>query len=523
MSVIQLLQTDLKRATVKELVECLKEINDTINPPHKLTLSGRKDEVVQRLTSFIRLLLEDNRHTSLVTLVRIVNENANKKLCWNYEDGEITINCSKVKRAVSTNIEQIDFVISPFLKPLKRLTAIKICPVAGQSRQSRSFSFTLSDEDRKLLQTQNTVDERPPYQIRFYCARYAGRTDKLEVEFPGICELKVNDNVIPGQTLRCLKGRPGTVNPPDLSIMSKKNAVNNLELIYINSSFPFIASVYMVERTPVQYLIDAMKTYRVYSKEHVLKQLQEVQEDAEIVMESETLSTKCPLAFTRIVTPIRSRSCNHLQCFDAFTFLTMNEQTPTWSCPVCYRPIKTWEDLIVDEFFTQMLANTPLHIDSVRVEPTGVVTIIDENPELARAAAAAAAVAVAASTSKGTNGDPGSEEERGVKRETEVTILLDDEDDEDEEEREEGIVYAPPYHATDTIDIPITVAPEPIERAGQSSLKRKLPQLDITNSKRSKSNPPPLPIHKVIDLTSDTDDEEYDEPSHSPSTSSSRR
>lgn len=54
--------------------------------------------------------------------------------------------------------------------------------------------------------------------------------------------------------------------------MSKKNAVNNLELIYINSSFPFIASVYMVERTPVQQLIDAMKTYRVYSKEHVLKQ-----------------------------------------------------------------------------------------------------------------------------------------------------------------------------------------------------------------------------------------------------------
>lgn len=265
-------------------------------------------------------------------------------------------------------------------------------------------------------------------------------------------------------------------------------------------------------------------------------------------MESETLSTKCPvsicinfiniyiktlngfpyfkLAFTRIVTPIRSRSCNHLQCFDAFTFLTMNEQTPTWSCPVCYRPIKTWEDLIVDEFFTQMLANTPLHIDSVRVEPTGVVTIIDENPELARAAAAAAAaeaaVAAAESMLTGTNGNPGSEEGRRVKREPEVTILLDDDDDEDEEEREEEIVYAPPYHATDTIDIPITVAPEPIGRAGQSSLKRKLPQLDTGTRKRTKSNPPSLRVHKVIDLTSDTDDEDFNEPSRSPSTSSSR-
>ncbi|GAA5796224.1 hypothetical protein HPULCUR_001594 [Helicostylum pulchrum] len=487
MSILPSLQADLKKATVKELIDCIRVINKKINPYQNLTHSGRKDEIVHRLVSFIEGLLTQNREETLITLVRIVNENAYKKLCWNYENGDIVINFVKPKRASSDNIESVEFVANPFLKPMKRLTAIKICPVAGQSRQSRAFSFTLTEEDRKLLATNNTVDDRPPYQIRFYCARFAGRMDKLEVEFPNICELKVNDSVIPGQNIRCLKGKPGTVNPPDLSVMSKKTAQNNLELIYINSSFPFIASVYIVERTPVQHLIDILKKERILSKEEVLRQLQEVQEDADIIMESETLSTKCPLAFTRIVTPIRSKSCNHLQCFDASTFLTMNEQTPTWSCPVCYRPIKSWEDLIVDEFFAQMLLNTPRHIDSVRVEPSGVVTIIDENPDLAR-----------------REEEEEEEEEEvdtpHVKTEPEVTILLDDDDDDDVQ-----VSYGSPYHATDTINIPIAVAPTPFEKPGPSCLIRKSPPTaDSDNQptrKRAKKK------SDVIDLTLDSDEE----------------
>lgn len=70
--------------------------------------------------------------------------------------------------------------------------------VAGQSRQSRSFTFTLTDTDRQLLATPNACDDRPPYQIRFYCAKYTGSTDELLVEFPGVCELKVNDTTIVG-------------------------------------------------------------------------------------------------------------------------------------------------------------------------------------------------------------------------------------------------------------------------------------------------------------------------------------
>lgn len=71
--------------------------------------------------------------------------------------------------------------------------------------------------------------------------------------------------------MRCIKGKPGTVNPPDVSIMSKKHAQNSIELVYINSGGPFIASAYIVERTPVQTLIEDMKKNRVLTKESVLE------------------------------------------------------------------------------------------------------------------------------------------------------------------------------------------------------------------------------------------------------------
>jgi E3 SUMO-protein ligase PIAS1 len=98
----------------------------------------------------------------------------------------------------------------------------------------------------------------------------------------------------------------------------------------------------------------------------------------------------------------------------------MNEQTPTWACPVCYKKIDEWEDLIVDGYFTEMLKNTPKHVESVKIEPTGLITIIDENPDY--------------SESEQEEEEEEQEEEEEAPKKTEpeeVTILDDDEDDQE--------------------------------------------------------------------------------------------
>ena len=71
-------------------------------------------------------------------------------------------------------------------------------------------------------------------------------------------------------------------------------------------------------------------------------------QDADLVTTSTVMSLKCPLSTLRMELPCRSTVCPHIQCFDATSFLQLQEQAPTWTCPICNRIIN-FEALVVDQ------------------------------------------------------------------------------------------------------------------------------------------------------------------------------
>jgi len=101
------------------------------------------------------------------------------------------------------------------------------------------------------------------------------------------------------------------------------------------------------------------------------------------------MSLKCPLSTLRIQVPCRSIVCTHNQCFDASSFLELQKQAPTWTCPVCSKST-SFESLQVDQFVPcpinmpclisdllhryvdDILQSTSSNIDQVTVEPDGV-------------------------------------------------------------------------------------------------------------------------------------------------------
>ncbi|KAF9127899.1 SUMO ligase siz1 [Mortierella sp. 14UC] len=93
--------------------------------------------------------------------------------------------------------------------------------------------------------------------------------------------------------------------------------------------------------------------------------------DDDITELSSTLSLKCPLSIQRIEVPCRSSKCTHLQCFDAYTFLSINQRIHRWICPVCNRKMDSWEELIVDGYYTDILESTPKSLENVNVSPDG--------------------------------------------------------------------------------------------------------------------------------------------------------
>ena len=70
--------------------------------------------------------------------------------------------------------------------------------------------------------------------------------------------------------------------------------------------------------------------------------------DADIVATSTVMSLKDPISMLRIRIPCRSSVCTHSQCFDAGFFLELQEQAPTWTCPVCNKTV-SYESLAVDQ------------------------------------------------------------------------------------------------------------------------------------------------------------------------------
>ena len=70
--------------------------------------------------------------------------------------------------------------------------------------------------------------------------------------------------------------------------------------------------------------------------------------DPDVVAVSSVLSLKCPLSYMRLETPCRGTQCSHIQCFDATSYLQLQEQGPQWFCPICNKPVP-FEQLAVDE------------------------------------------------------------------------------------------------------------------------------------------------------------------------------
>lgn len=71
--------------------------------------------------------------------------------------------------------------------------------------------------------------------------------------------------------------------------------------------------------------------------------------DPDIELGPSVMSLKDPISTLRISLPCRSTLCTHNQCFDAESFLQLQEQAPTWQCPICNKTI-SYDGLAVDQW-----------------------------------------------------------------------------------------------------------------------------------------------------------------------------
>lgn len=125
----------------------------------------------------------------------------------------------------------------------------------------------------------------------------------------------------------------------------------------------------MVRKFSVEELTQRIKQRNVISRQSVLNEMAEKANDPDIEFDSMVMSLKDPISTLRISTPCRSTVCTHNQCFDADSFLQLQEQAPTWTCPICNKAI-SYEGLAVDQYVEEILRKVR-NADQVTIKPNG--------------------------------------------------------------------------------------------------------------------------------------------------------
>ncbi|CAI9720738.1 SUMO-protein ligase PIAS3,E3 SUMO- ligase PIAS2,E3 SUMO- ligase PIAS4,E3 SUMO- ligase PIAS1,E3 SUMO- [Octopus vulgaris] len=193
-----------------------------------------------------------------------------------------------------------------------------------------------------LLETSCEQDDNFPPSI---CVRVNGKLATLP-------------NPIPTTKPGVEPKRPGR--PVDITALCRLSPTvpNHVDVSWASEfGRGYCVAVYLVKKLTSDILLQRLKQFGNRHPDHsraLIKEKLQHDPDSEIATTSLRVSLMCPLGKMRLQIPCRCSTCTHLQCFDAFTFLMMNEKKPTWICPVCDKSA-AFDKLIIDGLFVEIL------------------------------------------------------------------------------------------------------------------------------------------------------------------------
>ncbi|KAI1320027.1 SUMO ligase siz1 [Mortierella claussenii] len=344
---------------VTQLKSLIKNLNESIRPPPQLKLSGNKSELINRLVGFItqyheigdQAVIRQIRHcvaaysqgdvsitTPSVPLHNPHNSNSggsssNSSNVYRIPSGSSTgaamigsksgpgsqsvpphhagMSVYRVpqgqnigahqyqhRSAASAQIPTQIFKSSPFYKDTQTLTLPRLCVEAKDRTLSVCLTFTVPP----MLAVQLKKDS--DYQLMVFCAWADSATSPVLMEFPHVCEIKVNGRVLEAN-LRGMKNKPGTVSPANITRLCRLEAAdyNKVEFIYANSTKRYYVSTHLVKKISVESIVAEIERGKFLSKERMLRMIEDRNKDEDIMATSSTLSLKCPLGFQRITIP----------------------------------------------------------------------------------------------------------------------------------------------------------------------------------------------------------------------------
>lgn len=250
--------------------------------------------------------------------------------------------------------------------------------IASMSRNVCNVPVHLDQDEINLLRQSSTA------KVYFFCALSStSDPNRADIQFPPI-EIYV-DGVNTKQYVKGLKGKVGTSRPADLTNYIKDfNRQFTINIVYSDAAEPYIVYLYVVDsRTPediTKMIVESLNFIPSLTTKEAIRKEYELNQDDDIVMATSSISLRCPLSYARMSYPVKSIQCDHIQCFDAVSFLSMQERIPSWICPVCSKKIDQ-QLLALSKYMEEILQTTTEEVDTVTLNPDGSWVAAEEGAE----------------------------------------------------------------------------------------------------------------------------------------------
>ncbi|XP_025193283.1 E3 SUMO-protein ligase PIAS1-like [Melanaphis sacchari] len=315
-----------------------------------------------------------NRQQSVITAVSSQMPLNINEVSKNVNNDKLNNEKDKSFALFSTHLK---FKSLPFYNNIYEVIKPRILSDSPKFANGEKIKFALSSDHVKLLNKISNIDTRKNKN-----------TFKLQIR---ICELKknfymfsqcfsheVSDCFPPGLEISFGTGsniflpidsRSGTERRPSAEpidctkfVISTSSIEDTLNIKWTPNGNRYVLKMCVVQLLTAKDLLESiLKNSRRSSektKVDIIKMFAKCNSD--LITTYYCVSLVCPLSKLRMNIPAKSANCRHLKCFDAYTFLKMNENKPTWRCPICYKPC-LFKDIIIFDYFLEILRNPRLN------------------------------------------------------------------------------------------------------------------------------------------------------------------
>jgi len=286
---------------------------------------------------------------------------------------------------VEENLNEIRFVQLPFYDIEKEILKPMILHVnEGQNELDKKYymDFELPAD---LIGTLSFLDDAlPRYEIQLRLALYNIEKEQPD-DFPNEVKITLNEfevelppeirtPTIPGQPNQIKReSRPANLTP----YLNRTPGVSQkLKIEWRQDPRLFVIGIWLVQQISWEMLRDRFMADKdaqcTFTREVIQKRLavNPDDEDDDVSMDSLKVSLICPYSRAKMVVPIRSLSCTHIQCFDLNNYLQMNKLKPNWKCPVCGNYCR-YNSLKVDQYFLDVIQKVGKSVNEVELLPSG--------------------------------------------------------------------------------------------------------------------------------------------------------